>query len=92
MGDYVMRAMTPILELHPFTRPGRLQTAPDAGAAFVFLGDQLQAQPTGPGSLGHMFVFRGPGGLRVARDRPNDFFRAAGSRQHGMHASVAILI
>ncbi|KAH8025496.1 hypothetical protein HPB51_008982 [Rhipicephalus microplus] len=50
------------IELHRFTRPGWLRTAPNAGAAFVFLGDQLEAPPTGPGSLGRMFVFRVPTG------------------------------
>lgn len=61
------------------------------GAAFVFLGDQLEALPSGPRSLGRMFVFRVPGGLRATRDCPNHFFWAPGSRHRGVHASAAIL-
>ncbi|KAH8009101.1 hypothetical protein HPB51_010291 [Rhipicephalus microplus] len=67
-------------------KPGGSVRAPDASTAFVFFGDQLEAPPTGPGPLGGMFVSRVPGGLRAAGDRPNDLFRAAGSRQRGAHA------
>lgn len=63
----------------------------DTGVAFVFLRDQPEAPPTGLESLGRIFNFHVPGGLRAARDCSNNLFRAAGSWQHKVHTNAAIL-